>query len=157
MYTCRGYYRCRASEICVHVTHVCDGWPQCPQQDDELLCYRTCPLGCLCHGLAFFCSQVCAVHKFPDLRYLDVRGSGVGMLQLRDNHMRIHLSLAKCRVKTLNNFTFCNLHSLDLSGNLLTDVCAHHFNFMPQLAVLFLADSPFISAFKFITSSISAF
>ena len=156
MYTCPGFYRCRASEMCVHVTHVCDGWPQCPQQDDELLCDRTCPLGCLCHGLAFFCSQVCAVHKFPDLRYLDVRGSGMSVLQLRDNHMLNHLSLAKCRVKTLNNFTFYNLHSLDLSGNLLTEVCDHHFNFMPQLAVLFLADNPFISAFKFTTSNISA-
>ena len=152
-YTCPGFYRCRDSEICMHVTYVCDGWPQCPQHDDELLCARTCPNGCSCHGLAILCSKVCAVHQFPDLRYLDVRGSGMSVLQLRDNHMLIHLSLAKCNVKTLRNFTFYNLHSLDLSGNLLTEVCDHHFNFMPQLAVLFLADNPLTSAFKVTTSN----
>ena len=156
MYTCPGFYRCRASKMCVHVTHVCDGWPQCPQHDDELLCNRPCPLSCSCHGLAFFCSQVCAVHQFPDLRYLDARGSGTSVLQLGDNHMLIHLSLAKCNVKTLSNFTFYNLRSLDLTGNLLTEVYDYHFNFMPQVVVLFLADNPLTAAFTFTTRNISA-
>ena len=156
MYTCPGFYRCRASKMCVHVTHVCDGLQQCPQHDDELLCSQPCPLSCTCHGLAFFCSQVFAAHLFPELRYLDVRGSGMSLLQLRDNHMLIHLSLAKCRVRILSNFTFYNLHSLDLSSNLLTEVYDHHFNFMPQLAVLFLADNPLTAVFTVTTSYNSA-
>ena len=76
VYMCPGYYRCRASKVCVHVTHVCDDWPLCPQLDDELLCNQTCPLDCTCHGLAFFCLQVFAADEYPDLRFLDARGSG---------------------------------------------------------------------------------
>ena len=142
------FYRCRASDVCVHVTHVCDGWPQCPKRDDELLCAQSCPPNCTCHGLAFFCSQVFAAHLFPDLLYLDVRGSGMNVLQLGHNYMLVHLSLAACRVKTLTNFTFYNLRSLDLSGNLLTEVCNLHFGFMLQLTVLFLTGNPLTSVFR---------
>ena len=147
MYTCPGFFRCRASKACVHLTHVCDSWPQCPQRDDELLCARSCPVNCTCHGLAFFCSQVFSAHQYPDLRYLDVRGSGMNVLQLGYNPMLIHLSLANCSVKTLSNLTFYNLHSLDLCGNLLTEVCNHHFGSMPHLTALFLTGNPLTSVF----------
>ena len=147
MYTCPGFYRCRASTICLHVTQVCDDWPLCPQHDDELLCGQQCPPQCTCHGLAFFCSQVFAAHQFPDLRYVDVRGSGMNVHELGDNHMLIHLSLARCGVKALSNYTFKNVHSLDLSDNLLTEVSGRHFSGMPQLTVLFLAGNPLFSLF----------
>ena len=152
VYTCPGFYRCRASKVCVHVNHVCDGWPLCPQHDDELLCGQQCPPQCTCHGLAFFCSQVFAAPQFPELRYLDVRGSGMDVHQLGDNHMLIHLSLVRCEMSVVSNFTFQNLHSLDLSDNLLTEVSGHHFRHMPQLAVLFLAGNPLTSVFKVATS-----
>ena len=61
-YMCPDFYRCRASKVCVHIDHVCYGWPVCPQHDDELLCNLTCPSQCTCHGLAFFCVCVFAVH-----------------------------------------------------------------------------------------------
>ena len=151
MYTCPGFYRCRASKVCAHVIYICDGWPLCPQHDDELLCGHQCPPQCTCHGLAFFCSQVFAAHQFPELRYLDVRGSGMNVHQLRDNHMLIHLSLARCRVRAVSNFTFDNLQSLDLTDNLLTKASGHHFRHMPRLSVLFLAGNPLISVFKTFT------
>ena len=147
LYMCPGFYRCRASKICVHVSHVCDGWPLCPQLDDELLCGQACPLQCVCQGLAFFCNQVFAADEYPDLRYLDARGSGMNLDQLSDNHVLIHLSLANCTVKSVSKFTFRNLHSLDLSDNLLTEVSGHHFSHMPQLTVLFLAGNPLASVF----------
>ena len=152
VYTCPGFYRCRASTVCVHVTHVCDGWPLCPQNDDELLCGQQCPQNCTCHGLAFFCSQVFAAHQFPDLRYLDARRTGMNVHQLVDNHMLIHLSLARCRVRAVTSFTFPSLHSLDLSDNLLTEVSAHHFRQMPQLTVLFLAGNPLTSVFRILSN-----
>ena len=153
IYTCPGFYRCRASKVCVHVTHVCDGFPHCPQHDDESLCASPCPISCTCHGLAFFCSQVFAVYQFPDLRYLDVRGSGMKSHQLGYNHMLIHLSLARCSVRDLSNLTFSNLHSLDISDNQLMEVCDHHFAFMPWLAVLFLAGNPLTSVFNVPTNT----
>nr|KAG5685222.1 hypothetical protein BaRGS_030460 [Batillaria attramentaria] len=42
-YTCPGFYRCRASRVCVHRDHVCDGNYHCPQRDDELFCQLDCP------------------------------------------------------------------------------------------------------------------
>ena len=155
MYTCPGFYRCRASSICIHTTHICDDWPLCPQQDDELLCNRSCPRQCTCHGLAFFCSHVFAAHQYPDLRYLDVRGSGMKLHQLDENYMLIHLSLARCRVTEISNSTFHHLHSLDLSDNLLTEVSVHHFGLMPQLNVLFLSGNPLTSVFTTAASSIT--
>ena len=148
VYTCPGFYHCRASKVCVHVTHVCDGMPLCPQNDDELLCGQQCPPQCSCQGLAFFCNQVFAAHDFPDLRYLDARGSGMSVDRLGDNYMLIHLSLAWCGVRVVSNFTFQNLYSLDLSDNLLTEVSVHHFSRMPQLKILFLAGNNLTSVFK---------
>ena len=147
VYACPGFYHCRASKVCVHVTHVCDNRPQCPQQDDELLCNRPCPRQCTCFGLAFFCSFMFEAHQFPDLRFLDVRGSGMNFHQLGDNSMLIHLSLARCKLRTIINATYPNLHSLDLSDDLLTEVSGHHFRHMPQLTVLFLAGNPLTSVF----------
>ena len=148
LYTCPGFYRCRASKVCLHVTSVCDGWSLCPHRDDELSCGQQCPPQCTCHGLAFFCTKTFAADQFPDLRYLDARGSGMNVHQLGHNHMLIHLSLARCGVHFVSNFSFHNLHSLDLSDNQLIEVSGHRFRkSMPQLTVLFLAGNPLISVF----------
>ena len=152
-YTCPGFYRCRGSKVCMHSTHICDGWPLCPQLDDELLCSQPCPLQCTCNGLAFFCNKVFAADKHPGLRYLDVTDSGMSVYQLRENHMLIHLRLARCRVESVSNFTFLNLHSLDLSDNLLTEVSGHQLGGMPELTVLFLAGNPFTSLFSVTSGS----
>ena len=153
LYTCPGFYRCRASKVCVHVTHVCDGWPLCPQRDDELLCHAKCPLQCTCFGLAFFCNKTFAAQHFRDLRYLNAEGSRINARHLDYNDMLIHLSLARCDVRTVTNFTFHNLHSLDLSENQLTEVSGFHFRHMPLLTALFLAGNPLNSVFKGLPNS----
>ena len=145
-YTCPGFYRCRASKVCVHVHYACDDWQVC-QQDDELLCNLKCPSQCTCHGLAFFCSSVFAVLQYPDLRYLDVRGSGMNVHQLFVMGMLVHLSLARCGIRSVRYFPFTHMHSLDLSDNLLKEVRGDHFVHMPHLAVIFLAGNPLTSVF----------
>ncbi|KAL8611099.1 hypothetical protein ACOMHN_064389 [Nucella lapillus] len=50
--TCPGFYRCLDFRICVHRQDMCDGWGQCPKQDDELMCDLTCPKSCWCQGLS---------------------------------------------------------------------------------------------------------
>ncbi|KAL8578993.1 hypothetical protein ACOMHN_001955 [Nucella lapillus] len=49
--------RCRASTVCLHGDHLCDGWGQCPQRDDELMCDMTCPEGCLCEARLYHREQ----------------------------------------------------------------------------------------------------
>ncbi|KAL8613531.1 hypothetical protein ACOMHN_007574 [Nucella lapillus] len=72
---CPGFFRCRASVICVHSDHLCDAWPHCPEHDDELLCDLTCPVHCLCQGHTFLCFQPFSAMLFPQLCYLDATGS----------------------------------------------------------------------------------
>ena len=112
--TCPGYYRCWDSNICVHPDHMCDGWPQCPRQDDELLCNVTCPKECRCQGLAFVCHQPFPAQHFPVLRYLDASGSSIKPDQLRDNYYLILIKLQACKLNFLTHIVFRNLVTLNL-------------------------------------------
>ncbi|PVD35477.1 hypothetical protein C0Q70_02440 [Pomacea canaliculata] len=86
-YTCPGYYRCRSSHVCLHPDHVCDGWSQCPEGDDELLCDLSCPDTCVCHGLAFTCTARFAASSYLELRFLDASGSGMTPRDVVNNTM----------------------------------------------------------------------
>ena len=77
----------------------------------------------------------------------------MNMRQLGDNRMLTHLSLARCRMRIMSGFTFENLHSLDLSDNMLTEVAVHHFEHMPQLTVLFLTSNLLTSVFPVLSTS----
>ncbi|KAL8573222.1 hypothetical protein ACOMHN_006634 [Nucella lapillus] len=90
-YQCPGYYRCRQSRVCLHPSHMCDGHAQCPQKDDELLCQMRCPQKCVCRGLAFNCGQPFEAAAYPDIRYLDASGSGVGPENLKQNIMLVRV------------------------------------------------------------------
>ncbi|KAK7093469.1 hypothetical protein V1264_007216 [Littorina saxatilis] len=141
-FTCPGLYRCRASLVCVHATHVCDGVFHCPQRDDELLCDFACPDNCTCLGLAFFCEASFPASQFPELRFLDAEGSGIGPDDLRNNPMLIFLNLAGCRLKYLHHVELPNLRNLDLSRNRLTSIAAEELKGVSKLHVLSLARNP---------------
>jgi hypothetical protein len=119
-FKCPGFYRCLDSQICLHPDHVCDGWAQCPQCDDEWLCdERPCPETCLCHGLAFVCDQPFHADLYPQLRYLDGTRSGMSPGDLPSNSYLIHLILARCGVQHVHEMRLPNLRLLDLSFNLV--------------------------------------
>ncbi|XP_076445819.1 uncharacterized protein LOC143283464 [Babylonia areolata] len=98
-YTCPGFYRCRGSDktICMHVDHLCDGLAQCPMHDDETLCDLICPEACSCFGLAFTCIQPFNFSSFPQLRYLEAKGSGLDQTDVGDNIMLIHLGVTRTK------------------------------------------------------------
>ncbi|XP_070179145.1 G-protein coupled receptor GRL101-like [Littorina saxatilis] len=140
--TCPGYYRCRASSVCVHPDHLCDGWPQCPQHDDELLCGLACPEGCRCQGHAFICLGSFFAMTFTSLRYLDAHTSGMTLSDLSANVYLVHLSLARCGVTHLSAVQLPNLQYMDLSHNGIDAVNMTAFLAMPNLKALVLADNP---------------
>ena len=146
-YTCPGFYRCRASAICVHASHVCDGVFQCPQHDDELLCDFTCPHNCSCYGLAFFCVHTFPAEDFQDLRFLDAHGSAMTPEDLSSNTMLIFLNLADCGLQDLAPVDFPNLRKLDLSRNRLKSIEADQLVSMSKLQVLSLAGNPLAALF----------
>ena len=140
--TCPGYYRCFNSTVCLHADHLCDGWPHCPQRDDEWLCDMICPAQCLCQGHVFLCSTPFNAHLFPNLRYLDAKGSGVTLSDLNDNFYIVFLSLSGCSLRSLPAMTFLNLQFLDLSANNLTGVTMTAFTHLANLRTLSLARNP---------------
>ena len=142
-YQCPGYYRCRNSRVCVHAEHVCDGlYGQCPQNDDELLCGFTCPPGCQCYGMAFFCNHSVSVGQYPELRYLSAEGSNMTLKDVENSTMLVHLNLALCFLEYAQVPYLPNLFSLDLSDNLLTSLKSDTFTEVENLRELTLAGNP---------------
>ena len=144
-WTCPGLYRCRGSTVCVHADYMCDGWPQCPQGDDEWLCDMTCPAQCHCQGHVFLCPWPFSADLFPHLRYLDATGSGMTPSHFKNNTYIVRLSLVQCNISFLPHTRFPNLKYLDLSYNKMTIFKLNAFNDMPNLHTLILKWNTFTS------------
>ena len=140
--TCPGFYRCRDSAVCVHVDYLCDRWPHCPQHDDEWLCDMTCPAQCLCQGHAFLCPQPFSAHLFPQLRYLDARGSGMTPSQFINNTYVVRLNLAHCSIRSLTDVVLPNLQTADVSDNAITSIDMNTDVKLPNLRELVLQGNP---------------
>ena len=137
-----GFYRCRASVIHLHPSHMCDGLVQCPQRDDELFCNWTCPLNCTCYNRALFCSGSFPVHQYDELRFLEGRGSNLKPSDFASSAMLIHLGLASCGLTQLSLPTLHNLRSLDVSDNHLHALNREDLRAMNDLTVLLLSGNP---------------
>ena len=142
---CPGFYRCRDSTVCVHADHMCDGWPQCPQRDDEWLCDMTCPAQCVCQGHAFLCPEPFSAHLFPQIRYLDGQGSGMTPTDLKSNTYIIYLSLAYCSIRFLSDIRLPNLQFLSLNNNQMANIIMDVFLTLEHLQVLSLQGNPILS------------
>ena len=143
--TCPGFYRCWDSAVCVHPDHICDGWPQCPRHDDELMCNIICPHQCHCQAKAFLCWNAFPAEEFPDLRYLDASGSGMKVEDLTENQYLVFTVLASCRLTNVSAVQLPNVRTLDLSENLLRVISMDVFLLMRSLKVLRLAGNPLVT------------
>ncbi|XP_076464215.1 uncharacterized protein LOC143296263 [Babylonia areolata] len=146
---CLGFYRCRSSRVCLHPEQLCDGWPQCPQRDDEWLCEATCPPGCRCQGWAFVCSTPFSVHSFPHLRYLDGSHSGMKPHNILNTYL-IWLRLSSCGLTQVKGMNLPNLKVLDLSHNLLTSLIFDVFVLWFVTMIILTGNGVFVFARLFI-------
>ena len=145
-YTCPGFYRCRSSPVCVHLSDLCDGWPQCPQSDDEWLCDSTCPHHlCRCQGQAFVCRTSFPAHQYPQLRYLDASWSGMTLHNLSPNVHLIRLHLRWCNLTALTAMDFSNMRTLDIRHNNLTVVNLDNLLALTNLRNVQFAYNPLVS------------
>ena len=146
--TCTGLYRCRDSTVCLHVTHVCDGWSQCHEHDDENFCSLACPDNCVCHGYSYECTNKSSLSDHTPLRFLHASGSGIQPDDLQSNNVLIYLSLASCRLTHTGSTLFPNLRSLDLSSNYLRVIRFNVLYNFPHVTSLSMAGNPIISLFN---------
>ena len=128
--------------MCVHSDHLCDNVKSCPENDDELLCNATCPHGCVCLGLSFFCSQTFPVADYLDLRSLDVSGTDMKPSSLSENSLLIHVSFVDCGLQKVTFPRLRNLRSLDLRNNQLFSLYVDAFANLTNLKVLNMAQNP---------------
>ena len=133
--------------------HVCDGWHQCPERDDELLCHLQCPPQCVCQGLAFVCrSRLTHVHNThitplthidnSHIRYLDAAGSGTQPQVLVNNVYLIHLTLSRCKINQWPLLQLQNLQYLDLAQNFISILNMTKFAPLTNLKHLILYMNP---------------
>jgi hypothetical protein len=123
----------------------CDGWEQCPQGDNELLCdVGPCPDSCLCQGLAFLCHRPFSSDNFPALRYLDVQNAPLNVSQLPalTQTYIVCLRVNNGSGVVLPEVEFSNLQTVDLSGNNIKMVNMTGMMFLPNLKVLRLSNNP---------------
>ncbi|KAL8623363.1 hypothetical protein ACOMHN_058612 [Nucella lapillus] len=120
--TCSGLYQCQASTVCLHGDHLCDGWGQCPQRDDELMCDVTCPEGCLCEGHSFLCLNPFLAEAFPQLRYLDATGSKMSLCVFTTNAYLVYLSLSSCSIANISLIRLPNLQYISFTNNYIASV-----------------------------------
>ena len=130
------------------MTHVCDGWSQCPEQDDENFCNLTCQRPCECHGYSYLCRYTASLSNRAQLRFLHASGSGIQPGDLGHNTMLIYLNLAQCQLRQIGSTPFPNLRSLDLSSNDLTSVSADMLQYFLKVNSLSLAGNPITSLFE---------
>ena len=140
---CPGYYRCRGSAVCLHPDHVCDQFPQCPQQDDELLCNFTCPLHCLCLGLVFKCDSTSEIRSFPErVRALNMRAIDPELSEFQKFSMLIFLDVSNSRLDSISHVFFPNLQFLIVEKNFIKTIAIGDVIHLPNLRHLDLSQNP---------------
>ena len=72
---CMNMFKCKDSQMYLHLKDVCDGYRDCPLEDDEVLCELHgpyCLRECICFHFAITCINLTySVEKLPYLPYVD--------------------------------------------------------------------------------------
>ena len=106
---CTNQFKCRSSQVCIHIHDICNHILDCPHHDDEILCELKdfkCPKKCVCLNYALRCSELTL--QFQSLYNLP--------------YVAFHLvavSMASVSFLKLNKFIMV----LNVSQNEITDIC----------------------------------
>ena len=125
--TCTDMFKCKDSQICLHLEDICNNYSECPLGDDELLCELRgghCFLDCTCFQFAMMCDKGPINHrKLEQLPYVyyhltfisslvtSVLRNGAALI-VNIAHNSIHQICGSLKESTL-------LTMLDLSHNLV--------------------------------------
>ena len=106
---CHGMFVCHDTNICLHVKDVCDGYIDCPHQDDEILCELSvshCPKYCICVNFAVSCKNITITPRnWNNLPYISV-----------------HITKSKIGSATFL-FKIPNLKILNITFNSINSIC----------------------------------
>ena len=145
---CKHMYRCRNSQICVHIEDTCNGFLDCPENDDEHLCELVatkCPIKCLCHILIVQCVNVTLIGGdiTQILPHILVKLSHTGLFSLWFVGYFAHASYLYFSHNFINNFcdSFSyndNIKFIDGGYNIISKLHKHCIYTMLLLETLYL-------------------
>ncbi len=69
--SCSGFFKCKKSSLCLHMSDVCDGTIDCPLKDDEMLCVLVfCHKNCTCFAFAIACEHLDEINWLSAQNYI---------------------------------------------------------------------------------------
>ena len=141
-------YTCRNSEICIHIEDTCNGFLDCPENDDEQLCELVatkCQMKCLCHILIVQCVNVTLIggHITQILPHILVKLSHTGLFSLWFVGYFSHVSYLYFSHIFINNlcdsFSYNNnIKFIDGSYNIISKLHKHYIYTTLLLETLYL-------------------
>ncbi|BFZ07664.1 hypothetical protein BsWGS_10703 [Bradybaena similaris] len=146
---CVGNFACWDSQICLHPDLVCNGHPDCPQEDDELDCHSNCPQGFRCvagtvtvsdynRSVPFDINELSEIDNRT--RYMDLTGIKLNefdtLVAVKEEvflNLQV-LILSKCNISDLylpttdrntRNVSQSMIKHLDISYNVIHELFSH--------------------------------
>ncbi len=113
-YFCRDMFKCKDTSLCIDVGTVCDGFKNCPFEDDEYLCelrYVQCPLTCQCLAQAIACTDTGTLLVFPDNAYPYIYAHIQNVVVLDQNMFRLFTAVMHIEVMNVEIANVCAIWS----------------------------------------------
>ncbi len=144
---CTLLYKCKQSEICIHLGNLCDGFFDCPGKEDERLCPLRdlrCPLNCECLTFAVFCKNITSEGWITEI-------TPFWVLYVIETNLEQHFILfkcVKCHVINCNLTQLCQalqlgnqVQMLNVAFNIVSDIDAHCFQHCQHLKIADLSSN----------------
>ena len=142
---CTNMFKCRNSQLCLHVYDVCDGFMDCPLKDDEALCEQKdiiCPQLCLYLNFAVSCTiNINDTKIFLHLAHVSyhIVDTNINSIWfLKGNKFLAVLNISQNLIADICNdvLNFYHLNNLDVSWNALRKLSSHCFSELFNLQVV---------------------
>ena len=150
---CINMFKCRDSQICIHVYDVCNNYYDCPHKDDEVLCElrdTICPTWCQCLNFAVTCQLTQAgTDLFSSLPFVayHIVSTGINSLSfLKKNTNIAILNVSKNSLNIVCGIVheFCHLQSIDISSNNINEISPKCFVKLSHLHIVKIAKNDIV-------------
>ena len=157
---CTNLFKCRASEICIHLENVCDNFIDCPLEEDEKYCglkHTTCPSICQCLLYTIICDNVTIVRELIEkvfvFNIIFIRSSFANNVPL--NYLRVSNVKSLVFIKSGLKYAcsiigkFSHLLQIDFSFNDIKTVEPYCFNSTEKVEMIYLKHNKIYAVCKF--------
>ena len=144
------FFKCKSSQICVHIENICDGIDDCALRDDELICEikaSSCPKQCFCLNLVIVCqNQISDEFLSHNLPYISFHITGTSITSinfLKRNNVIVNINLSKNRIMNTISIDnkFPHINTVDLGYNFIAKLEPYSFSNLTMLRFVILKNN----------------